>query len=340
MKYNQLGRTGLMVSELCFGTMTFGGKGWWTAIGQQPQSVANDLVNRAIDAGINFFDTANVYSFGEAEKLLGKALGIRRKDVVIASKVRARMSDAPNDVGLSRVNIMQSIEDSLQRLGTDYIDLYQIHGFDPFTPLEETLRAMDDLVHSGKVRYVGCSNLAAWQLMKALGISDKNNLHRFETLQAYYTIAGRDLERELVPLMLDQKVGLLVWSPLAGGLLSGKFYRDAEGPDGARRAAFDFPPVNKERAFNIVDVMRVIAANHDASVAQVALSWLLHQPVVTSIIIGAKNHEQLADNLNAPKLKLSEDELAELDKVSALPEEYPGWMLKRQSADRLPKENK
>ena len=336
MKYKQLGRTGLLVSELCFGTMTFAGRGFWKVVGQQPQETADNLVAKALDAGINFFDTANIYSEGESEKMLGKALGKRRKEVVVATKVRGRMGPGANQVGLSRGHIMQSVEDSLFRLGTDYIDLYQIHGFDELTPLEETMRALDDLVRSGKVRYLGCSNLAAWQLMKSLWISDKSDLHRFETLQAYYTIAGRDLERELVPLMRDQQIGLLVWSPLAGGLLSGKFYREGEGPENARRAAFDFPPVDKERAFNVVDVMREIAAAHKVSVAQIALSWLLHQPVVTSVIIGAKNDEQLSDNLSAPEVELSADELSRLAEVSALPPEYPGWMLERQGQDRYP----
>ncbi|MCB0303249.1 MAG: aldo/keto reductase [Calditrichaeota bacterium] len=336
MKYKQLGRTGLLVSELCFGTMTFAGRGFWKVVGQQPQETADNLIAKALDAGINFFDTANIYSEGESEKMLGKALGKRRKEVVVATKVRGRMGPGANQVGLSRGHIMQSVEDSLSRLGTDYIDLYQIHGFDELTPLEETMRALDDLVRSGKVRYLGCSNLAAWQLMKSLWISDKSDLHRFETLQAYYTIAGRDLERELVPLMRDQQIGLLVWSPLAGGLLSGKFYREGEGPENARRAAFDFPPVDKERAFNVVDVMREIAAAHKVSVAQIALSWLLHQPVVTSVIIGAKNDEQLSDNLSAPEVELSADELSRLAEVSALPPEYPGWMLERQGQDRYP----
>ena len=337
MKYKQLGRTGLLVSELCFGTMTFAGKGFWKVVGEQPQDVADKLVQKALDSGVNFFDTANVYSEGESEKMLGKALGEKRKDVVVATKVRGRMGEGPNQVGISRGHIMQSVEESLQRLNTDYIDLYQIHGFDPLTPLDETLRALDDLVHSGKVRYIGCSNLAAWQLMKALGVSDKNNLHRFESLQAYYTIAGRDLEREVVPLLEDQKMGLMVWSPLAGGLLTGKFTRESEGPEGSRRSNFDFPPVNKERAFDVVDVMKKIASNHKVSVAQIALSWLLHQPVVTSVIIGAKNDDQLNDNLGAPDVKLNEDELNKLNEVSALPPEYPGWMVERQSQDRFPK---
>jgi aryl-alcohol dehydrogenase-like predicted oxidoreductase len=334
MKYKKLGCTGLVVSELCFGTMTFGGKGFWTAVGQQPQEMADRLIGKILDAGINFIDTANIYSEGESEKILGKALGHRRKDVVLATKVLGPMGPGLNEAGLSRRHIMQAVEDSLVRLGTDYIDLYQAHGFDPLTPMEETLRTLDDLVHSGKVRYIGCSNLAAWQLMKALWISDRNNLHRFVSLQAYYTVAGRDLERELVPLIQDQEIGLMVWSPLAGGLLSGKFFRDRVGPKNARRVDFDFPPVNRERLFDVVDVMREIAADHGVSVAQIALSWLLHQPVVTSVIIGAKTEEQLADNLAAVDVSLSNDELSRLEAVSKLPPEYPGWMLDRQGEYR------
>jgi aryl-alcohol dehydrogenase-like predicted oxidoreductase len=336
MKYKQLGRTGLLVSELCFGTMTFGGKGFWKAIGQQPQETADDLVARVLDTGINFIDTANVYSEGESEKILGKALGKRRKDVVLATKVLGPMGPGPNDTGLSRRHIMQSVEESLARLGTDYIDLYQIHGFDPLTPIEETLRVLDDLVRSGKVRYIGCSNLAAWQIMKSLWVADKYNLHRFESLQAYYTITGRDLEREVVPVLEDQSLGLMVWSPLAGGFLSGKFDRDGNGPDGARRASFDFPPVDKDRAFNVVDVMREIARDKSASVAQIALSWLLHQPVVTSVIIGAKTPEQLAENLAAPDVNLTDDDLSRLKAVSELPAEYPDWMIQRQALYRFP----
>jgi len=261
MKYRHLGSTGLYVSELCLGAMTFGGKGFWEVIGKQGQGEVTSLVDRAIAAGINFFDTADVYSFGESEVLLGKALAGKRKDAIIATKVRGRMSPGVNDVGLSRGHIMAGVEASLQRLGTDYIDLYQIHGFDPVTPMEETLRAMDDLVKRGLVRYIGCSNLAAWQLMKALGISERERLARFQSLQAYYTIAGRDLERELAPLIRDQRVGLMVWSPLAGGLLSGKYGKDTKDAEG-RRATFDFPPVDKDRAWKVVDAMRPIATAH------------------------------------------------------------------------------
>lgn len=339
MKYKQLGKTGLLVSELCFGTMTFGGKGFWRAIGQLPQPAADRLIGRVLDAGVNFIDTADIYSEGESEKILGKALGQRRRDVVLATKVFGRMGPGPNEAGLSRGHIMRAVEESLVRLGTDYIDLYQIHGFDRLTPFEEILRALDDLVRSGKVRYIGCSNLSAWQIMKSLWISDQHNLHRFESLQAYYSIAGRDLERDIVPALRDQNMALMVWSPLAGGLLSGKFDRDGRAPGEARRAEFDFPPVDRERAFNAVDLMRTMARQKNVSVAQIALGWLLHQPVVTSVIIGAKTPEQLDDNLAAPAVRLDGDDLKRLDEVSALPAEYPGWMLQRQSLDRLPEKD-
>ena len=337
MNYRMLGRTGLYVSELCFGAMTFGGEGFWKVVGTQGQSEADTLVARSLDAGINFFDTADVYSNGVSEQLLGKALGARRKDIVLATKVRGRTGPGINDVGLSRGHIMDSVHNSLRRLGTDYIDLYQIHGYDSVTPLDETLRALDDLVRQGKVRYLGASNLAAWQLMKSLGISEHRGLSRFESLQAYYSIAGRDLERELVPLMKDQQLGLMVWSPLAGGFLSGKFRRNSQGPEGARRAAFDFPPVDKERAYTIIDAMDGIAQAHGVSVARVALAWLLHQPHVTTLIIGAKTTEQLDDNLAAPALKLTPEQLATLNTASTLPPEYPGWMITRQNDDRVPK---
>lgn len=338
MNYRMLGRTGLYVSELCFGAMTFGGEGGFKVIGAQGQSEADALVGRCLDSGINFFDTANIYSNGLSEQILGKALGERRKDVVLATKVRGRMGPGVNEVGLSRGHIMDSVHASLKRLGTDYIDLYQIHGFDAVTPMDETLRALDDLVRQGKVRYLGASNLAAWQLMKALGISEHRGLSRFESLQAYYSIAGRDLERELVPLMKDQQVGLMVWSPLAGGFLSGKYRRGAQGPEGARRTQFDFPPVNQERAYSVIDVMDGIAKAHSSSVARVALAWLLHQSHVTTIVIGAKTAEQLEDNLAAPGLKLSPEQLAALETASALPPEYPGWMLAFQGQGRAPEQ--
>ncbi|MBD3748886.1 MAG: aldo/keto reductase [Sphingobacteriales bacterium] len=337
MKYNLLGNTGLKVSELCLGTMTFGGgNGMWRAIGQLPQDEVNQIVKIAVNGGINFIDTANVYSEGISEQMTGKAvkdLGLKRDDLIIATKVRGKMSEGTNGSGLSKKHILQQADESLQRLGMDYIDLYQIHGFDPITPFEETLSALDNLVNSGKVRYIGCSNLAAWHIMKALSVSEKERFSKFISLQAYYTIAGRDLEREIVPLLLDQKMGLMVWSPLAGGLLSGKFDRNAS-PEDSRRANFDFPPVNKDKAFDIVDAMRPIAESKGVSVAQIALAWLLHQKVVSSVIIGAKKVAQLEDNLNAVEVKLTENELAKLEEVSKLPAEYPGWMIERQGADR------
>jgi aryl-alcohol dehydrogenase-like predicted oxidoreductase len=336
MKYNLLGNTGLKVSELCLGTMTFGGKGIWTAIGTLPQDEVDALVKKSVDAGINFIDTANVYSEGLSEQLTGQAirnLGLHRDDLVIATKVRGKMGDGPNQSGLTRKHILQQADESLKRLQLDYIDLYQIHGFDALTPMEETLHALDTLVNSGKVRYIGCSNLAAWQIMKALGISQLKDYSKFVSLQAYYTIAGRDLEREVVPLLKDQQLGLMVWSPLAGGFLSGKYTRQAVAADG-RRANFDFPPINKEKAYDIIDVMQEIATAKNVSVAQIALAWLLHQPVVTSIIIGAKRTEQLEDNLKATSIQLDAAELAQLEEISKLAAEYPGWMLERQSADR------
>jgi aryl-alcohol dehydrogenase-like predicted oxidoreductase len=337
MRYSTFGRTGLFVSELCFGSMTFGGKGGiWEHIGRTAQQDADRLVGVALDAGINFFDTADVYAEGDSERILGKALGARRKDVVLASKVRGRAGPGPNDVGLSRAHIMASIDASLQRLGTEWIDLYQIHGFDALTPLDETLRALDDLVRAGKVRNIGCSNLAAWHIAKANGLAAAHGWSRFESLQAYYSIAGRDLERELAPVLADQQMGLMVWSPLAGGFLSGKYSREQDGPAGSRRTTFDFPPVNRERAFACIEAMRTIGAAHGVSVARVALAWLLAQKQVTTIIIGARNDEQLRDNVDATKLLLTADDLAMLERVSALPSEYPGWMIARQSVGREP----
>ncbi|MBX5462498.1 MAG: aldo/keto reductase [Steroidobacteraceae bacterium] len=339
MRMKKLGNTGLLVSELCLGTMTFGGgEGMWAAIGQLQQPEVDALVGAALDQGINFIDTANVYSAGRSEIATGQALRnlrVPRDHVVIATKVLGRMGPKPNQLGLSRVHILNAVDESLKRLQTDYIDLYQIHGQDPLTPLEETLDALNDCVRAGKVRYLGVSNLAAWQITKALWISDKRHLARFESIQAYYTIAGRDLEREIVPLARDQQLAILPWSPLAGGLLSGKFSRDSQGPEGARRTTFDFPPVDREKAFRIIDAMKPIAEAHNASVARIALAWLLHQPHVTSIIIGAKNRAQLDDNIASTTVKLTPEELATLDQVSALTPEYPGWMLERMSVDRL-----
>ena len=334
MRYKLLGRTGLRVSELCLGTMTFGGG---QTIGGLDQAEASTLVASALDAGINFFDTADTYSGGESETQLGEALGNRRKDVIVATKVRLGVGEGPgiNDIGLSRYHILNAVDASLRRLKTDYIDLYQLHIVDSLTPMEETLRTLEDLVRWGKVRYVGCCTYPAWQLMKALAISDANGWSRFASYQAHYTIASREAERELIPLVEDQEVGLLVWSPLAGGLLSGKFSRDGSGPAGTRRAQFDFPPVDRERAFDVIDVMREIAREHDVSVARIALAWLLHQDAVTSVIVGARRPDQLQDNLLAPDVHLSEKELEQLDKVSTLPPEYPGWMLAMSWDDRM-----
>src|SRR6202044_1974309 len=300
-------------------------KGIWQAIGNVDQAGADALVKACFDSGINFFDTADVYSDGESEKMLGqslKNLKIARKDVVIATKVYGRVGPGRNDVGASRGHIMDAVEASLRRLQTDHIDLYQIHGNDAVTPVEETLRALDTLVSQGKVRYIGCSNWHAWKITKALAISEFKNLARFDTLQAYYSIAGRDLEREIVPMLEAEKTGLLVWSPLRGGLLSGKFSRENQKPEGSRRSEFDFPVVDKERTWRILDVIAPIAQAHGCSPARISLAWVLTKPFVTSVIIGAKRSEQLHDNIAAVDVKLTSDEIKKLDQVSALPPEY------------------
>ncbi len=340
MRYRKFGNTGLLVSELCLGTMTFGGSsgGIWEQIGNLGQAEVDRLIGRSIEAGINFIDTADVYHDGHSETLTGQALKnlkIPRENVVIATKVFGETgSKNTNSRGLSRVHIMDGVKASLKRLQVDHIDLYQVHGFDVVTPIEETLSALDNLVRHGHVRYVGVSNWAAWQIMKAIGISERHGLARFESLQAYYTIAGRDLERELVPLLRSENVGLLVWSPLAGGLLSGKYGRDVKTEAGNRRTTFDFPPVNLERAYDCIDAMRSIATQRNVSVAQIALAWLLHQQVVTSVIIGAKRIEQLDDNIAATAITLNAEELGALDQASKLPPEYPGWMLEFQGGGR------
>ena len=341
MRYKKFGNTGLFVSELCLGTMTFGGGGTggiWDNIGQLQQTDADKLIGRSLDAGINFIDTADVYSDGASEIITGQALKnlkVPRENVVVATKILGETgTKSANSRGASRYHIIDGVKASLKRLQLDHVDLYQIHGFDPATPIEETLRALDNLVQHGHVRYIGVSNWAAWQIMKALGISERLGLARFESLQAYYTIAGRDLEREIVPLLQSENVGLMVWSPLAGGLLSGKFTREGAKEEGSRRTKFDFPPVNVERAHDCVDVMRRVAEAKGVSVAQIALAWLLHQKAVSSVIIGAKRIEQLDDNIAATKVRLNADELAALDEVSQLPPEYPGWMLTRQGEYR------
>jgi aryl-alcohol dehydrogenase-like predicted oxidoreductase len=339
MRYKTLGNTGLLVSDLCLGAMTFGtGEQHWKHIANVEQADVDQLIKVSVEAGINFIDTADVYTGGQSETILGrslKTLNIARKDIIIASKAYGRTGPGRNDVGASRKHILDAVDASLQRLDTDYIDLYQIHGTDLVTPLDETLRALDTLVASGKVRSLGVSNWHAWRLMKALGIAAHKHLAPIDSLQAYYSIAGRDLEREIVPLLEDQKVGLLVWSPLAGGLLSGKFTRENQKPEGSRRSTFDFPIVDKERVWKILDVLRPIAEAHNASVATVVLAWTLAKPFVTSIIIGAKRLDQLQQNLAAGDLKLTEDEIKQLDEVSALPPEYPGWMIPFQNRDRL-----
>jgi aryl-alcohol dehydrogenase-like predicted oxidoreductase len=341
MKYNRLGQTGLYVSELCLGTMTFSGQNYFGGvIGTLNQKDATALIARSLEARINFIDTANVYSLGESEKMTGvalKELGVARRDVVLATKVFGRMAPGPNDIGASRGHIMDSVSQSLERLQTDHIDLYQIHQSDSVTGVEETMRALDDLVSQGMVRYVGVSNWEAWKIMKANGIADKRGWARVETMQAYYSIAGRDLEQELVPLMQDQGVGCLVWSPLAGGYLAGKYTpgSDTKAEPG-RRAQFDFPPIDKEKADRIVVAMREVAKAHGVSAARVALAWVRQKPFVTSTIIGAKTLEQLNDNLEAVTLTLTPEQIARLDEISADRAQYPHWMAKRNNATRVP----
>jgi aryl-alcohol dehydrogenase-like predicted oxidoreductase len=335
MRYNPLGKTGLFVSELCLGAMTFGGKGFWEAIGSLGTKEAETLVGTSLDAGVNFIDTADVYSEGESEKLVGAALRSLerpREHVVVATKVRGRVGPGVNQVGLSRGHILSSIDGSLKRLGLEYVDLYQIHGFDPVTPIEETVRALDDVVRSGKARYVGFSNLPAWLASKAITFAEANGLARFQSAQVYYSIAGRDIEREIAPLCQAEGVAILPWSPLAGGLLSGKFDPEKKGPADARRASFDFPPVNLERLPRVLGALREVSKATDLSVARIALAWQLTRPFVTSIIIGAKKKEQLVDNLAAVDAKLAPEHVKLLDEASALPPEYPGWMVEFQNA--------
>jgi aryl-alcohol dehydrogenase-like predicted oxidoreductase len=337
MRYHSLGRTGLFVSELCLGTMTFGSLGgMWASIAGLTQSDAERLVGQSLDAGINFIDTADVYAAGQSEQITGQALRnlkIPREDIIVASKVFGEMGKGLNSRGATRHHILDGVKASLKRLQFDHIDLYQIHGFDAATPIEETLRALDQLVRHGHVRYIGISNWAAWQIATALGISERLGLARFESLQAYYSLAGRDLEREITPMLKSTGLGLLVWSPLAGGLLSGK-YAEGKQEAGSRLGTFNFPPVDRPRATECIEVMRSIAEVHSVSVARIALAWLLHQPLVTSVIIGAKRPEQLADNIGATQIVLSDAELEQLNKVSALPPEYPGWMFEFQGKSR------
>ena len=338
MRYRRLGPSGLFVSELCLGTMTFGGnEGLWARIGQLGQDEADALVKAAVNAGVNFIDTANVYAGGESERILGRSirnLGLSRDDLVIATKVLGVMGEGPNARGASRKHVLDQCKASLARLQLDQIDLYQIHGFDAATPIVETLEALDTLVRQGHDRYLGLSNWAAWQIVKAIGIAEARKLAPILSLQAYYTLAGRDLEREIVPMLKAEGLGLMVWSPLAGGFLSGKYSRENEAAGDGRRASFDFPPVERERGYGVIETMRPIAQANGVSVAQIALAWLLHRDVVTSVIIGAKRPDQLADNLAATKVRLSAEEMKALDAASALPAEYPGWMLERQGEYR------
>jgi aryl-alcohol dehydrogenase-like predicted oxidoreductase len=339
MKYNVLGKTGILVSELCLGTMTFGGKGYWTAIGQVPQDEVNQIVKTSVDKGINFIDTANAYSEGLSETMLGRALkdlGIPRSEVFVATKVRIRMGAGANQVGLSRLHIMDSVNDSLQRMDLNHIDLLYIQGVDPITPLEETMRGLEDVVRSGKVRYLGISNHPAWMVMKANSYADKMGWTKFVASQNYYTIASRDIEREIVPMAKSENISIMPWSPLAGGFLSGKYTRNNEIAGDSRRDAFDFPPINKPKAYDLIDLMAEIGKNHNVSVASVALNWVVRQPGMTSTIIGAKNLEQLNDNIASVNLQLTSDELQRLNEASALTPEYPGWMVARQTAGRWP----
>jgi len=339
MKYNELGKTGVLVSELCLGTMTFGGKGFWEVLGQVPQDEVNQIVKTSIDSGINFIDTANGYSEGLSEIMLGvalKKLEIARQQVVIATKVRIRMGPGANQTGLSRLHIMDSVNDSLQRLQLSHIDLLYIHGVDPITPLEETMRGLEDVVRSGKVRYIGISNHPAWMVVKANSFADKMGWTKFVASQNYYTIAGRDIEREITPMVISENISLMPWSPLAGGFLSGKYTRANAVAGNSRRDTFDFPPVNKQKAYDIIDVMAEIGKAHQVSVATVALNWVIKQPGVTSTIIGAKTMLQLNDNIAAVSLQMTNDEMEQLNNVSALASEYPGWMVNRQTQDRWP----
>ncbi|MET8142629.1 aldo/keto reductase [Sphaerisporangium sp. NPDC005288] len=340
MKYRPLGRTGVYVSELCLGAMTFGGADHpvFKMVGGLGQDDTDQIVGTALDAGVNFIDTADMYADGESETLLGQALKGRRDDVVLATKLAARTGPGPNDVGLSRLHLARSLEDSLRRLGTDHIDLYQIHSIDPYTPIEETLRALDDAVRQGKIRYIGCSNLAAWEVAKALGVSAARGLAEFVSVQSYYSLVGRDVERELIPMLRSEGLALMVWSPLAGGLLSGKTDRNGVSDAGARHAQGQFVPVDTEKAYDVIDVLKAIAARHEVSAARVALAWVLAQPAVTSVIIGARRVDQLTDNLAATELTLTEDDLARLDEVSrdALPP-YPAWIQQAGLRDRLPR---
>jgi aryl-alcohol dehydrogenase-like predicted oxidoreductase len=337
MEYRQLGRSGLRVSTVTLGTMGFGGTGFAEVVGQIDVEGARRQIGLARDAGVNLIDTADVYSAGLSEEIVGKALGGDRDEVLVATKVRMPMGGGPNDAGLSRHHIIRGAEASLRRLGTDHIDLYQVHEWDGQTPLEETLSALDALVRSGKVRYIGASNYAAWQLMKALGVSERTGTARFASQQIYYSLQAREAENELVPLAVDQGLGILVWSPIAGGLLSGKYRRGADAPAGSRHLTdWDEPPVHDEdKLYDTIEELVAIGDAHGVSAAQVALAYTIAKPAVTSVIVGARTEEQLTDNLAAAELSLTDDEVARLDAVSAQPLQYPYWHQAKTSADRL-----
>ncbi|MBA3789942.1 MAG: aldo/keto reductase [Rubrobacter sp.] len=336
MQYRQLGRSGLFVSSMTLGTMTFGGQGGFGKVGSTDVDGAKRQVDMCLDAGINLFDTANIYSAGESEEILGQAVSGRRDDLLLATKARMTMGDGPNDAGLSRYHIIRQCEESLRRLGTDYIDLYQVHEWDGITPQDETLEALDTLVKSGKVRYIGSSNYSGWQLMKALGTSERLGLERYVSQQIHYTLQAREAEYELVPIALDQGCSILVWSPLAGGLLSGKYRRDKDAEEGRHVEGWDEPPVHDpDKLYDIIDVLVEIADSRGVSAAQVSLAWLLGRPGVASVIVGARTEEQLEDNLKAADLELSEDERRRLDEVSAPPLIYPHWHQLKTASDRL-----
>jgi aryl-alcohol dehydrogenase-like predicted oxidoreductase len=337
MESRLLGRSGLFVSAISFGAMTFGGEGRFQIVGQTGESEAERLIDICLDSGVTLFDTADAYSNGRSEEILAHALGAKRHRAIIATKAWGRMGPGPNDIGASRQHLMQACEASLKRLKTDYIDLYQIHGFDALTPLEETLRALDDLVRSGKVRYIGCSNYTGWQLMKALAIADSRNAERYVSQQIYYSLAGRDAENELVPLGLDQGVGILVWSPLAFGMLSGKFRRGQPDPEGARGTLAGAPGgVDRALVDKITDIQAEIAAARGVTMAQVAVNWLLKKPGISSVIIGARNEAQLKDNLAAASWSLSDEEMKRLDEASDTPRPYPYAVQKTVFGDRNP----
>ena len=338
MEYRLLGRSGLKISALTLGTMTMGGKGVFEKVGTVGLSEARRQIDMCLDAGVNLIDTADIYSAGGSEEIIGEALGgVRKSGVLIASKVRFPMGKGPNDGGLSRHHIVAGCEASLKRLRTDVIDLYQVHEWDGLTPLEETMEALDMLIRHGKVRYVGCSNYSAWHVMKALGIADTAHRQRFVSQQIHYTLQAREAENELIPLSIDQGLGVLVWSPLAGGLLSGKHRRDRKAPEGSRQlAGWDEPPIHDEgKLWDIVDALVEVADARGVSGARIALAWLLGRQAVTSVIVGARNETQLADNLKAAALSLTAEERAKLDKVSVPPLQYPYWHQAQTAKDRL-----